>query len=292
MALLHPQFDPVAFSIFGWPVHWYGLNYLAAFLMFLLIGKYRARKMPLLGFKPIELDDILFYGVLGVILGGRLGYVLFYKPADFLAHPLDIFKVWQGGMSFHGGFLGVLVAMWWYGRKTGRGFWQVVDFIAPLVPLGLAAGRWGNFMNGELWGRVSDQAYSWLMVFPQAQSADEQLLATTPTLLDHPTIAAVYNAMGGLPRHPSQIYQLLGEGLLLFIVLWVYARKIRPVGAVSAVFLIGYGLMRFLAEFAREPDDFLGLFAGFSMGQILSLPMIVFGISLLMWSYRKNNSAA
>jgi phosphatidylglycerol:prolipoprotein diacylglycerol transferase len=292
MALLHSQFDPVAFSIFGWPVHWYGLTYLAAFLMFLLIGKYRARKMPLLGFKPIELDDILFYGVLGVILGGRLGYVLFYKPADFLAHPLDIFKVWQGGMSFHGGFLGVLVAMWWYGRKTGRGFWQVVDFIAPLVPLGLAAGRWGNFMNGELWGRVSDQAYSWLMVFPQAQSADEQLLATTPTLLNHPAIAVVYNAMGGLPRHPSQIYQLLGEGLLLFIVLWVYARKIRSVGSVSAVFLIGYGLMRFLAEFAREPDDFLGLFAGFSMGQILSLPMIVFGIGLLMWSYRKNNSAA
>ena len=160
MALLHPQFDPVAFSIFGWPVHWYGLTYLAAFLMFLLIGKYRARKMPLLGFKPIELDDILFYGVLGVILGGRLGYVLFYKPADFLAHPLDIFKVWQGGMSFHGGFLGVLVAMWWYGRKTGRGFWQVVDFIAPLVPLGLAAVQWGNFMNGELWWRITDQAYS------------------------------------------------------------------------------------------------------------------------------------
>ena len=292
MALIHPQFDPVAFSIGGeggWPVHWYGLTYLAAFLMFLFVGKYRAKKMPLLGFKPIELDDILFYGVLGVILGGRLGYVLFYKPAEFLTNPGDIFKVWQGGMSFHGGFLGVLVAMIWYARKTGRNFWEVTDFIAPLVPLGLAAGRLGNFINGELWGRVSSANYSWLMLFPQANEAD--VLHVTA----HPESAALLQQVGDylmLPRHPSQIYQLLGEGLLLFVILWLYARKIRPMMAVSAVFLIGYGVLRFIAEFAREPDDFLGLFAGFSMGQLLSLPMIVVGAVLLWWAYKRQNASA
>lgn len=292
MALIHPQFDPVAFSIGGeggWPVHWYGLTYLAAFLMFLFVGKYRAKKMPLLGFKPIELDDILFYGVLGVILGGRLGYVLFYKPAEFLTNPGDIFKVWQGGMSFHGGFLGVLVAMIWYARKTGRNFWEVTDFIAPLVPLGLAAGRLGNFINGELWGRVSSANYSWLMLFPQANEAD--VLHVTA----HPESAALLQQVGDylmLPRHPSQIYQLLGEGLLLFVILWLYARKIRPMMAVSAVFLIGYGVLRFIAEFAREPDDFLGLFAGFSMGQLLSLPMIVVGAVLLWWAYKRQNAPA
>ena len=292
MALIHPQFDPVAFSIGGeggWPVHWYGLTYLAAFLMFLFVGKYRAKKMPLLGFKPIELDDILFYGVLGVILGGRIGYVLFYKPAEFLTNPGDIFKVWQGGMSFHGGFLGVLVAMIWYARKTGRNFWEVTDFIAPLVPLGLAAGRLGNFINGELWGRVSSANYSWLMLFPQANEAD--VLHVTA----HPESAALLQQVGDylmLPRHPSQIYQLLGEGLLLFVILWLYARKIRPMMAVSAVFLIGYGVLRFIAEFAREPDDFLGLFAGFSMGQLLSLPMIVAGAVLLWWAYKRQNAPA
>ena len=292
MALIHPQFDPVAFSIGGeggWPVHWYGLTYLAAFLMFLFVGKYRAKKMPLLGFKPIELDDILFYGVLGVILGGRLGYVLFYKPAEFLTNPGDIFKVWQGGMSFHGGFLGVLVAMIWYARKTGRNFWEVTDFIAPLVPLGLAAGRLGNFINGELWGRVSSANYSWLMLFPQANEAD--VLHVTA----HPQSATLLQQVGDylmLPRHPSQIYQLLGEGLLLFVILWLYARKIRPMMAVSAVFLIGYGVLRFIAEFAREPDDFLGLFAGFSMGQLLSLPMIVVGAVLLWWAYKRQNAPA
>lgn len=292
MALIHPQFDPVAFSIGGeggWPVHWYGLTYLAAFLMFLFVGKYRAKKMPLLGFKPIELDDILFYGVLGVILGGRLGYVLFYKPAEFLTNPGDIFKVWQGGMSFHGGFLGVLVAMIWYARKTRRNFWEVTDFIAPLVPLGLAAGRLGNFINGELWGRVSSANYSWLMLFPQANEAD--VLHVTA----HPESAALLQQVGDylmLPRHPSQIYQLLGEGLLLFVILWLYARKIRPMMAVSAVFLIGYGVLRFIAEFAREPDDFLGLFAGFSMGQLLSLPMIVVGAVLLWWAYKRQNAPA
>ena len=287
MAIVHPQFDPVAFSIGSWPVHWYGLTYLAAFMMFLAVGKYRAKKMPLLGFKPLELDDILFYGVLGVIIGGRLGYVLFYKPDEFLANPGDILKVWQGGMSFHGGFLGVLVAMLWYARKTHRNFWEVTDFIAPMVPLGLAAGRLGNFINGELWGRVSSANYPWLMLFPQASEADAIYVSA------HPESVSLLQQVGEyllLPRHPSQIYQFFGEGILLFIIMWLYARKMRPMMAVSAVYLMGYGVLRFIAEFAREPDDFLGLFAGFSMGQLLSLPMIVAGAILLWWAYKRQKA--
>lgn len=281
MAMLHPQFDPVAFRIGGengWPVHWYGLTYLMAFVFFLLLGKYRVKKQPQLGFGSMEVDDMLFYGVLGVILGGRLGYVLFYKPAEYLAYPLGIFKVWEGGMSFHGGLLGVLVAMLWYARKTHRSFWQVTDFIAPLIPLGLACGRWGNFVNGELWGRVSSAGYRWLMLFPRA--ADEDALYVN----NHLESAKLLQQVGEyvlLPRHPSQIYQLLGEGVLLFVILWWYARKVRPTMSISGMFLLGYGVLRFLAEFTREPDDFLGLFAGLSMGQILSLPMVVGGIFLL-----------
>ena len=285
MALIHPQFDPVAFSIGGeggWPVHWYGLTYLAAFLMFLFVGKYRAKKMPLLGFKPIELDDILFYGVLGVILGGRLGYVLFYKPAEFLTNPGDIFKVWQGGMSFHGGFLGVLVAMIWYARKTGRNFWEVTDFIAPLVPLGLAAGRLGNFINGELWGRVTDINAFWAMGFKQARYEDEAMAPTNPQWLEW------FNQYGVLPRHPSQLYQFALEGLLLFVILWVFAKKQRPVGQISAVFLMGYGAFRFIAEFAREPDAQLGLLGmGLSMGQWLSLPMVLAGALLFVYCQKR-----
>lgn len=280
MALIHPQFDAVAFHIGGadgWPVHWYGMTYLAAFLGFLMLGKLRAKKMPQLGFVSLDLDDLLFYGVLGVILGGRMGYVLFYKPEVFLANPLDIFKVWQGGMSFHGGFLGVLVAMAWFGWRTRRGFWQITDFIAPLVPLGLACGRLGNFINGELWGRVSAANYSWLMLFPQAMDADAAYVTRFP---EQARLLQQVGSYVMLPRHPSQIYQLLGEGLLLFVLLAWYARKVRPARAVSAVFLMGYGSLRFLAEFAREPDDFLGLFSGFSMGQLLSFPMIVFGVWL------------
>jgi phosphatidylglycerol:prolipoprotein diacylglycerol transferase len=199
--------------------------------------------------------------VLGVILGGRLGYVLFYKPMEYLANPLDIIKLWEGGMSFHGGFLGVIIAMALYAHRHKLRWLAVTDFIAPLVPLGLAAGRLGNFINGELWGRATD--LPWGMVFPQA--AD------------------------GIARHPSQLYQFAGEGLLLFAVLWLYSSKPRPVGAISGVFLIGYGAFRFLAEFAREPDSFLGLLGlGFSMGQWLSLPMIVAGVIMLRWAQRQS----
>ena len=257
--LTHPQFDPVAFQIGPFAVHWYGLMYLLAFGLVLILGRWRIKHQPWTGWTNKMLDDALFYGVLGVILGGRLGYILFYKPGDFLAHPLDIFKVWEGGMSFHGGFLGVILAMALFARSRKLRWLSVTDFIAPLVPLGLATGRLGNFINGELWGRPTD--LPWSMVFPQA--AD------------------------GIARHPSQLYQFAGEGLLLFAIVWVFALKPRAVGAVSAVFLIGYGVLRFLAEFTREPDSFLGLLGlGLSMGQWLSLPMIVAGLWMYRWAQR------
>jgi phosphatidylglycerol:prolipoprotein diacylglycerol transferase len=262
--LTHPQFNPVAISLGPVAIHWYGLMYVVAFILFMVLGRLHMKRRPDLGFTPQAMDDMLFYGMLGVILGGRIGYILFYKLSHYLAHPIEIFYIWQGGMSFHGGFLGVLVAMWWYGRKTGRTFWQVTDFIAPLVPLGLASGRLGNFINGELPGRITDAGtWPWAMWFPQVDK--------TP-----------------VARHPSQIYQFALEGVALFLILWFYSRSPRPVKAVSAVFLIGYGSFRFLAEFAREPDSFLGFLAlGFSMGQWLSLPMVIAGIVILWWSYRK-----
>jgi len=256
--LIHPQFDPVALHLGPLAIRWYGLMYLLAFALFLLLGRQRIKIGPQPGWNVRQLDDLLFYGVLGVVLGGRLGYVLFYQPAHFLAHPIEIFYVWQGGMAFHGGFLGVLAAMWLFARKTGKNWLAITDFIAPLVPLGLGAGRIGNFINGELWGRPTD--VPWAVVFPQIDS---------------------------IPRHPSQLYQFALEGLALFALLWLFSRRPRPVGAVSGLFLIGYGAFRFLAEFTREPDSFLGLLAmGLSMGQWLSLPMVAAGIFMLRWAYR------
>lgn len=257
--LIHPQFDPVALHLGPLAVRWYGLMYLLAFAFVLILGRLRIKTRPDLGWTTRELDDVLFYGVLGVVLGGRLGYVLFYQPAHFLAHPLEIFSVWQGGMAFHGGFLGVLAAMWLFARNTGKPWLAITDFIAPLVPLGLAAGRIGNFINGELWGRPTD--VPWAVVFPQIDS---------------------------VPRHPSQLYQFALEGLALFALLWLFSRKPRPTGAVSGLFLVGYGGFRFLAEFTREPDSFLGLLAlNLSMGQWLSLPMIAAGVIMLRWAYGK-----
>ncbi|WP_018604519.1 prolipoprotein diacylglyceryl transferase [Uliginosibacterium gangwonense] len=285
--LIHPQFDPVAFSLGPLRVHWYGLMYITAFALFILLGKYRLRKRPDLGWSDKDLDDLLFYGMLGVILGGRLGYVLFYKPLFYFEHPLQIFAVWQGGMAFHGGFLGVLAALWLFGRKTGRHFLSVGDVVAPLVPLGLAAGRLGNFINGELWGRVADASLPWAMLFPQAREADHMLAIANPAL------AEVFNQYNNLPRHPSQLYQFGLEGVLLFVILWLFARKPRPVGAISGLFLLGYGLFRFLAEFGREPDAFLGLLRfNLSMGQWLSLPMVLIGIGMLVWAYRKQEKSA
>ncbi len=273
--LTHPQFDPVAIQAGPLGVHWYGLMYLLAFAGFVLLGRLRIRHGRCPGWQAQELDDLLFYGVLGVILGGRLGYVIFYKPDYYLSHLLDIFKVWEGGMAFHGGFLGVLFAALLFGRKTGRSFFQVTDFIAPLVPVGLAFGRLGNFINGELWGRVTSPDAPWAMLFPQARRAD-QLLAQGDAGLN-----AMLLEYGALPRHASQLYQFALEGLLLFVILWIYGSKPRKTGQLSALFLAGYGAFRFIAEFAREPDAFLGLLAmNFSMGQWLSLPMIVLGVYL------------
>lgn len=256
--LIHPQFDPVAIQLGPLSIHWYGLMYLIGFLSLLWLGKWRANRYPEAGWKSSEMDDILFYGALGVIIGGRLGYVIFYQPAYYLSHPVEIAYLWQGGMSFHGGFLGVLAAMVFFARKTGKRWLAVMDFVAPLVPIGLGAGRMGNFINGELWGRTTDVA--WGMVFPQVDN---------------------------LVRHPSQLYQFALEGVVLFILLWWYSSKPRPVGAVSGLFLIGYGSFRFLVEFTREPDSFLGLLSlGLSMGQWLSLPMIVVGIWMFLHARR------
>lgn len=259
--LVHPQFDPVAFSVGPLSVRWYGLMYLVAFVQFIWLGRLRIRSRPSI-LSVEQLDDLLFYGMLGVIVGGRLGQVIFYEPAYFLAHPLEIVAVWKGGMSFHGGFLGVLVAMALWARKSGQNWWDLTDFIAPLVPLGLAAGRLGNFINGELWGRVADASLPWAMVFPQA--GDLQ------------------------PRHPSQLYHIGLEGLLLFAILWLFSRRPRQRGAVSGLFLIGYGTCRFFTEFFREPDH--GIFGQsytISMGQWLSLPMIVIGLGLLFVASRR-----
>lgn len=254
--LIHPQFDPVAVAIGPVAIHWYGLMYLAAFAQFWWLGKRRIEKGLAPGWQPAALDDLIFYGVLGVILGGRLGQVLFYEPAYYLAHPLEILAVWKGGMSFHGGMLGVFVAMIFIARKYERRWLEVTDFIAPLVPLGLAAGRLGNFINGELWGRVADPALPWAMLFPHVDA---------------------------LPRHPSQLYQMAGEGLALFVLLWLYAAKPRPTGAVSGAFLVGYGVFRFLAEYFRTPDaGIFGLSYTVSMGQWLSLPMIAAGVALML----------
>ena len=256
--LVYPNFDPVAFRIGPLAVRWYGLMYLVGFILFIVLGRRRARKAAG-GWRAADIDDMLFYGVFGVILGGRLGYVLFYKPDYYFAHPLEIFEVWHGGMSFHGGLLGVLIALWFFARIRGRRWLEVTDFVAPLIPLGLAAGRLGNFINGELVGRPT--GVPWAMVFPQVDN---------------------------LPRHPSQLYEFGLEGVLLFIIMWLFASKPRPTGAVSGLFLLGYGTFRFIAEFARAPDSFLGFLAlGLTMGQWLSLPMIVIGIALLVRAYRR-----
>jgi phosphatidylglycerol:prolipoprotein diacylglycerol transferase len=251
--LIHPQFDPVAIHLGPIAVRWYGLMYLLAFALALVLGRTRIRTQPWLNLGNRDLDDMLFLGVLGVVLGGRLGYILFYKPLEYLHDPIRIFFVWEGGMSFHGGFLGVILAMWWIARSRRRHWFEITDFVAPLVPLGIGAGRIGNFINGELWGRPAD--VPWAMVFPQADQ---------------------------IARHPSQLYEFVLEGLVLFAIVWLYSRRWRPLGAVSAVFLIGYGGLRFLVEFTREPDSFLGLLAlGLSMGQWLSLPMVLGGLSMM-----------
>lgn len=258
--LVHPQIDPIAISLGPLSIHWYGLMYLLGFALFILLGRYRIKHHPHAIFTYEMLDDALFYGMLGVVLGGRLGHVLFYQFGYYLEHPLQIFAIWEGGMSFHGGFLGVFVAMIVLARKYQLSWLAVTDFVTPLIPPGLAAGRIGNFINAELWGRPTD--VPWGMIF---RHVDE------------------------LPRHPSQLYQFALEGVLLFIIIWIYSSKPRATGAVTGMFMIGYGVFRSIAEFFREPEDgFMGVMTlGVTMGQWLSIPMILAGIAALLWSRRQ-----
>ena len=265
--LMHPQFDPVALQLGPVAVHWYGITYLVAFGLFLLLARRRVAypSYAEAGWTRRDVEDLLFWGVLGVIVGGRLGYALFYKPAHYAANPLELLMVWKGGMSFHGGFVGVLAAMAAYARSRKRPFWQVMDLVAPCVPTGIAAVRIGNFINGELWGREAPSALPWAMAFPQSGSM--------------------------VARHPSPLYQALLEGLLLAALLWLYARRPRATGQVAAAFCFGYGVLRFVAEFFREPDAFLGTLAlGMTMGQWLCVPMVVFGAALWWWSARRAQS--
>jgi phosphatidylglycerol:prolipoprotein diacylglycerol transferase len=264
--LIHPQIDPVAVSLGPLKVHWYGLTYLVAFVAAYWLGTVRARQPWFAGrgWTRQHVEDLLFFAMLGVVLGGRLGYVLFYKPSHYFSHPAEIFEVWQGGMAFHGGLLGVITAMFVFAKRQGKHFFEVADLVAPCVPVGLAAGRIGNFINGELWGRPADPSLPWAMAFPDSGGGD-------------------------VPRHPSQLYQFGMEGMLLFVLLWLYARKPRQQGAVAAAFMFGYGVFRFIAEYFREPDSFLGLLAlNMSMGQWLCVPMIVLGA--VFWLMAKKDA--
>ncbi|CAH0532687.1 Phosphatidylglycerol--prolipoprotein diacylglyceryl transferase [Vibrio stylophorae] len=260
--LTFPNIDPVMVAIGPLKIHWYGVMYLIGFAFAYWLACRRADK-PNSGWTRDEVGDLLFAGFVGVIVGGRLGYVLFYNFGAFLADPIYLFRVTDGGMSFHGGLLGVITAMLWYGWKNHRKFFAIADYVAPLVPFGLGMGRIGNFINGELWGRVTD--VPWAMIFPSG---------------------------GPFPRHPSQLYEFALEGVALFIILNLYIRKPRPTGAVSGLFLIGYGAFRFIVEYVRQPDAQLGLYGGFiSMGQILTIPMILGGIGLMCWAHRQPKTA-
>ena len=259
--LIHPMPDPIAIQIGPLAVHWYGLMYVLAFALFIILGRVRIKQphIAVLGWKKEDLDDMLFYGMLGVVIGGRLGEVLFYRPEYFMHNPLEIFMVWHGGMSFHGGFLGVILAMYLWSRKAGRNLFDVLDFIAPLVPLGYAAGRLGNFINAELPGRIAPDSLPWAMQWPGIP----------------------------YPVHPSPIYQMLVDGILVFIILWLYARKQRPRMAVGAMFTLLYGCARFFTEYFRTPDwEVVWLGVPITSGQMLSLPMIVGAIALLVWAYK------
>ena len=260
--LSFPEIDPVVVSLGPLKVHWYGLMYLVGFVGGWWLAVVRARQ-PHSGWTRPQLDDLLFYMALGVVLGGRLGYILFYNLPAFVNNPTILFRVWEGGMSFHGGLLGVLLAIWLYARKTQRRYFDVVDYVATFVTIGLGAGRIGNFINGELWGKVTD--VPWGMVFPGG---------------------------GPLPRHPSQLYEFFLEGVVLFTILWIFSSRPRPTMAVSGMFAIFYGLFRFAVEFVREPDAHLGYlaFGWVTMGQVLTLPLILVGITLLVLAYRNRTT--
>ena len=260
LMLRAPDIDPIAISIGPLAVHWYGIMYVIGFVGGWLLALYRAGR-PDSGWNKQEISDLLVYIAVGVIIGGRLGYVVFYNLPHYLEHPLDLFQVWKGGMSFHGGFLGAIFAVWVFAWRSHRHWLAVTDFIAPVVAIGLGAGRLGNFINQELWGRVTD--LPWGMVFRDA---------------------------GEQPRHPSQLYEFVLEGVALFLILWLYSARPRPTAAVSGLFLICYGVFRSLVEFVREPDAHIGYlaFGWVTMGHVLTFPMVLLGAGMMVWAYRKN----
>ena len=261
--ITYPTINPIALQLGPVKIHWYGLMYVIGFLAAWLLGVWRAKR-PGSGWTPEQVGDVIFYGALGVIIGGRLGYMIFYAWPELIHDPLSLFRIWQGGMSFHGGLIGALIGLWLFARRHDKSWFTIADFVAPLVPVGLGAGRIGNFINGELWGRVTD--VPWAMVFPRA---------------------------GAAPRHPSQLYEFLLEGVLLFIILWWFSSKPKPRMAVSGLFLLGYGAFRFFVEFYRQPDVQIGFvaFDWMTKGQLLCIPMILLGILFLVMAYRHKASA-
>jgi phosphatidylglycerol---prolipoprotein diacylglyceryl transferase len=277
--MLYPKIDPVIVTLGPVAVHWYGVMYLVGFAAAWWLARSRARRADT-AVSPEQVEDLIFYGALGVVLGGRLGYILFYDFNAWLADPSLLFRVWQGGMSFHGGLLGVMTAMWLFCRKHRLRFFAVGDFVAPLVPIGLFSGRIGNFINGELWGRPGD--VPWAMQVPCAGHED----------LCFNKLGLPYGSVLTPPLHPNQLYEAGLEGLLLFALLWWYSSQPRSAPSVSGLFLLGYGVFRFLIEFVRMPDTQLGYlaFGWLTMGQLLSLPMIVAGLALF-WFARRHSAA-
>lgn len=257
--LIAPDIDPVAIKLGPLKVHWYGLMYLAGFVSAWWVGQWRAKNIDT-SWKPQEIGDLIFYFALSIIIGGRLGYVIFYNPSYYLSHPLEVFYIWTGGMSFHGGMLGGLAGFYLYARHTSRQFLQAVDFGVMMVPLGLFFGRLGNFINQELWGKVTD--LPWGMVFRTG---------------------------GPLPRHPSMLYEAFLEGIVLLVLLWIFMRKPRPVGAATGLAIMGYGFFRSMVEFVRVPDAHIGYLAfdWLTMGHVLSFPMVLGGAALIWWAYRR-----
>ena len=259
--LTYPDIDPVAIHLGPLAIRWYGISYVFGILLAWWLLRYRALKQPHIGWTNVQVADLIFYGAIGVIIGGRLGSVLFYNLSYYLAHPLDIIMINRGGMSFHGGLLGVLVALWFYSRKIDHSYGATIDFLAPVVPVGLLFGRIANFINGELWGAPSN--LPWAVIFPDPRA-------------------------GGIPRHPSQLYEAFLEGIVLFIILWFFSARIRPHLAVTGLAFFCYGIFRAAVELVREPDANIGYlaFGWVTMGQVLSFPMIVVGVILLMYAYR------